>query len=189
MLRAKRSHRGSTGDRASVDTTSSSTSAGPYSRPKRLKTENTHAKRSVSEIPVNNTFPASLCLRLQETYGFRWYEIKFESVILLFQAPPSPNSADLIEEIFTAVVTHQDEFGSTISSDFSILPSRKEFPDYYDMIKRPIDLKQIAMKIQGNSYRGLDQIVDDLILMADNAIRYNMPKSGIHNVRSNTSLI
>ena len=108
---------------------------------------------------------------------------------MVLQQPPSPNSLDLIEEIFTAVVTYHDEKGNQISNDFTILPSRKELADYYDSVERPIDLKQIASKIQHGGYRRLDDIVPDFILMADNAMRYNVPKSPIYNVSFSFQII
>ena len=56
----------------------------------------------------------------------------------------------------------------------------KEYPDYYQVIKKPIDLKQIAAKIVSGAYTALRQMEADLVQMADNAKRYNDPKSFIY---------
>jgi hypothetical protein len=104
--------------------------------------------------------------------------------LFLFQ-PPSPNSSDLIEELFTAVVQHTDDKGRPmISAEFSLLPSRKVYPDYYQLIAKPIDLKQIAIKIQKADYATLDGLVEDLTTVANNAMQYNVPSSQIHKVFS-----
>jgi len=41
--------------------------------------------------------------------------------------------------------------GRILSEPFMKLPSRREYPDYYEIIKKPIDIKKILSKID-NSY-------------------------------------
>ena len=53
---------------------------------------------------------------------------------------------------------------------FLLLPTRKLYPDYYQIIGNPIDLKQIAMKIQANEYSNLNKMENDLDLLTKNAI-------------------
>ena len=75
-----------------------------------------------------------------------------------------------------------------VSAEFSLLPSRKIYPDYYQVTAKPIDLKQIATKIQKGEYSALDGLVDDLTLLANNAVQYNVPSSQIHKVKNNSLL-
>jgi len=42
-------------------------------------------------------------------------------------------------------VDHKDSNGRQISSIFMVLPTRKELPNYYLIIKKPIDLKKIKV--------------------------------------------
>lgn len=56
------------------------------------------------------------------------------------------------------------------------------YPNYYDVIKEPIDLKMIAKKIQDNEYRSLDDMDRDVSLMVQNAKTFNEPKSLIYKV-------
>ena len=58
----------------------------------------------------------------------------------------------------------------------------QKYPEYYEVIRAPIDLKTIAMKIQEGKYQNLDELEKDLHLMVRNAQTYNDPKSLIFKV-------
>ena len=58
----------------------------------------------------------------------------------------------------------------------------QEYPDYYDVIKRPIDLQRIHQKIVAGSFESLEDMINDCILMFDNACKYNEPVSLIYKV-------
>jgi protein polybromo-1 len=102
------------------------------------------------------------------------------------EAEVKPNGEPLelavyLEDFFDRICAHQDQNQRYISNLFYLLPSAKLYPDYYETIKTPIDLKQIAKKIiSGNSYKTLREMESDLLLMCDNAKRYNEPKSIIY---------
>jgi hypothetical protein len=66
---------------------------------------------------------------------------------------------------------------------FLQLPSKSSYPNYYRVIKQPIDLETIRRKIETRKYRqsrdpfsGVDK---DMQLLLDNARRYNEPDSQI----------
>ena len=54
-----------------------------------------------------------------------------------------------------------------------ILPTRRELPEYYQIIKKPIDLKKIKDKIMKQKYFSLCDMEDDMILLCSNARTYN----------------
>ena len=54
------------------------------------------------------------------------------------------------------------------------------YPQYYEVIKEPVDLKMIAQKIQTLLYRTLDDIEKDFNTMVKNAKTFNEPKSLIY---------
>lgn len=58
----------------------------------------------------------------------------------------------------------------------------QEYPDYYEVIKRPIDLERISQKLRSNGYESLEELSQDLMLMCDNACKYNEPDSQIYKV-------
>lgn len=53
-----------------------------------------------------------------------------------------------LEELFTAVMEATDADSRLLNTDFQLLPSKKMYPEYYDVTENPIDLKMIGTKIQ-----------------------------------------
>ncbi|KAL0811417.1 hypothetical protein ABMA28_009820 [Loxostege sticticalis] len=63
---------------------------------------------------------------------------------------------------------------------FMKLPNKIEYPDYYELIKNPIDMEKIAHKLKNNGYNSVNELASDFILMFDNACKYNEPDSQIY---------
>lgn len=84
------------------------------------------------------------------------------------------------EELFAAVMTATDDSSRPLHTMFDLLPSKKQYPDYYDIIEHPIDLKFIATKIQTNAYISLGEMEKDLLQMTKNACTFNEPGSQIY---------
>ncbi|XP_048486476.1 protein polybromo-1 isoform X3 [Plutella xylostella] len=83
------------------------------------------------------------------------------------------------EELFNAVMSaHVD--GRPLYTAFQFLPSKRLYPEYYDVIETPIDLKTIAQKIQAGDYSTLNDLEKDLQLMVRNACHFNEPGSQIY---------
>ena len=45
------------------------------------------------------------------------------------------------------IYRYKDEDGRVLSEPFMKLPTRKELPDYYEVIRRPVDISKIQVKI------------------------------------------
>lgn len=58
----------------------------------------------------------------------------------------------------------------------------QEYPDYYEVIKKPIDLEKIGQKVRTSQYDNMEELLVDMVLMFDNACRYNEPDSQIYKV-------
>jgi protein polybromo-1 len=54
------------------------------------------------------------------------------------------------------------------------------YPEYYEVIKNPIDLDRICHKVKVNSYDSLQHLLTDITLMLDNACKFNEPDSKIY---------
>ncbi|KAJ3416032.1 hypothetical protein HDV05_003391 [Chytridiales sp. JEL 0842] len=54
---------------------------------------------------------------------------------------------------------------------------RALYPDYYEKIKRPIDLSTIQRKLDSNMYESIEQMRSDVNLMIQNCLLYNPKKS------------
>uniref|UniRef100_A0A7N8X2U4 Protein polybromo-1 n=1 Tax=Mastacembelus armatus TaxID=205130 RepID=A0A7N8X2U4_9TELE len=85
-----------------------------------------------------------------------------------------------IFQLYEAVRGARNSQGQVFSEPFQQLPSRREYPDYYQQIKQPIALQQIRAKMKNGDYENVEQIEADLSLMFENAKRYNMPNSSIY---------
>ena len=87
----------------------------------------------------------------------------------------------MYEQMFSAVYLAKEGTRS-LSEMFKLLPSKKIYEDYYKVIKKPMDLKTIAIKVQQRAYTGLDEMVKDLMLIITNAKTYNEPQSRVYKV-------
>ncbi|XP_048462115.1 protein polybromo-1 isoform X4 [Rhincodon typus] len=89
------------------------------------------------------------------------------------------NLKEQLEHLFEAVATYVDPTGHLISELFQKLPSKVQYPDYYEIIKEPIDLKTVAQRIQNGVYKSVNVMARDIELLVRNAKTYNEPGSPI----------
>uniref|UniRef100_A0A8C8M1Q8 Protein polybromo-1 n=1 Tax=Oncorhynchus tshawytscha TaxID=74940 RepID=A0A8C8M1Q8_ONCTS len=82
-------------------------------------------------------------------------------------------------QLYEAVRGGRNSQGQLLSEPFLQVPSRKEYPDYYQQVKQPIALQQIREKMKNGEYQSVEQMDSDLTLMFENAKRYNVPNSAI----------
>ena len=54
---------------------------------------------------------------------------------------------EILVQLWEKLVDHRDSEGRQISSIFMALPTRKELPHYYQVIKKPVDLKKIKVHV------------------------------------------
>ncbi|XP_036007438.1 protein polybromo-1 isoform X3 [Fundulus heteroclitus] len=85
-----------------------------------------------------------------------------------------------LNELYEAVKNYTDKRGRRLSAIFLRLPSRAELPDYYIAIKKPVDMEKIKSHMLANKYQDVDALVEDLVLMFNNACTYNEPESLIY---------
>lgn len=55
----------------------------------------------------------------------------------------------------------------------------QKYPEYYQLIEHPIDLKMVAQRIQAKHYKTIDDLEDDFALLFNNACSFNEPGSRI----------
>ncbi|XP_042563733.1 protein polybromo-1 isoform X9 [Clupea harengus] len=85
-----------------------------------------------------------------------------------------------LNELYEAVKNYTDKRGRRLSTIFLRLPSRSELPDYYVAIKKPVDMEKVKSHMLANKYQDVDALVEDLVLMFNNACTYNEPESLIY---------
>ncbi|KAL9624575.1 MAG: hypothetical protein Q9160_001239 [Pyrenula sp. 1 TL-2023] len=75
---------------------------------------------------------------------------------------------DAAERVLTELKAHSEH-----SSAFLTRVSKKDAPDYYAIIKQPMDLGTMTKKLKQTSYKSKKEFVDDLNLIWGNCLRYN----------------
>ncbi|KAF7722312.1 hypothetical protein EC973_003463 [Apophysomyces ossiformis] len=84
-------------------------------------------------------------------------------------------------QLYKAIKEAKDTEGDNhlLSTFFQQLPSKRSYPDYYDVIKSPIALNNIKTKIDQKEYISLAKLKADIDLMVTNAKKYNMKESQV----------
>ncbi|KAK2578508.1 hypothetical protein KPH14_002062 [Odynerus spinipes] len=85
-----------------------------------------------------------------------------------------------LRTMYDTIKDYHDAKGRQLSLIFMKLPNKNEYPDYYEVIKQPMNMEKIASTLKNNGYESLDELVSDFILMFDNACKYNEPDSQIY---------
>jgi len=75
------------------------------------------------------------------------------------------------------IVEYEDTEGRRLSDPFMMLPPKKDLPDYYELIKKPVDITKIRNRIRNEKYRSLDDLEKDINLMCQNTQKYNIEGS------------
>ncbi|XP_016314040.1 polybromo 1, like isoform X1 [Sinocyclocheilus anshuiensis] len=94
------------------------------------------------------------------------------------ERPPSYLKA-ILEQLLEAIVSSTDSSGRLVSELFQKLPSKLHYPDYYAVIKEPIDLRTVAQRIQAGHYKSISAMAKDVDILTKNAKMYNEPGSQV----------
>ncbi|KAI0983007.1 hypothetical protein GJ496_005746 [Pomphorhynchus laevis] len=87
-----------------------------------------------------------------------------------------------LQELYSAVRSYKAENSNQLMcADFINLPPKAGYPDYYEIIKKPIDMTKIQLKITSGSYNSLDALIADFAHLFHNACIYNEPTSKIYS--------
>ncbi|XP_049887633.1 ATP-dependent helicase brm isoform X2 [Pectinophora gossypiella] len=85
-----------------------------------------------------------------------------------------------LKNVMKKVIDYADENGRVLSEPFMKLPSRRELPDYYDVIKKPLDIKKIMTRIEDGKYNEIADLERDFFTLCANAQTYNEEASLIY---------
>uniref|UniRef100_A0A673MSR8 Protein polybromo-1 n=1 Tax=Sinocyclocheilus rhinocerous TaxID=307959 RepID=A0A673MSR8_9TELE len=82
-----------------------------------------------------------------------------------------------------AAVTEAREAGTgrRLCDLFMVKPSKKDYPDYYQIIQDPMDLRTIENNIRTERYNNEEALMDGMKLMFRNARHYNEEGSQVYN--------
>ncbi|CAI9732152.1 probable global transcription activator SNF2L2 isoform X1 [Octopus vulgaris] len=96
------------------------------------------------------------------------------------QPPNPPKLTKMMKKLLDVVLSYRDSDGRVLSEVFISLPSRKELPEYYEIIKKPVDFRKIKARIRDHKYRSLDDLERDVMLLCKNAQTFNVEGSLIY---------
>ena len=68
---------------------------------------------------------------------------------------------------------------------FDTLPTPEQLPQYYQIISHPITLNEIKQRVRDGDYDNVQELIVDLKLMANNALRFNEPNSEYCSIARN----
>ncbi|KAK2845552.1 hypothetical protein Q7C36_010406 [Tachysurus vachellii] len=94
-------------------------------------------------------------------------------------SPNPPKLTKQMSAIIETVINYRDGSGRQLSEVFVQLPSRKELPEYYELIRKPVDFKKIKDRVRNHKYRSLGDLEKDVMLLCHNAQTYNLEGSQI----------
>jgi bromodomain-containing protein 8 len=64
---------------------------------------------------------------------------------------------------------------------------KSEAPDYYEIVRRPMDLKTVKARIKDGVISSADHFKRDVFLMFANAIMYNRPGTSVNDIAAEVS--
>nr|XP_033474870.1 probable global transcription activator SNF2L2 [Epinephelus lanceolatus] len=95
-------------------------------------------------------------------------------------SPNPPKLTKQMNAIIDTVINYRDGSGRQLSEVFVQLPSRKELPEYYELIRKPVDFKKIKDRVRSHKYRGVGDLERDVMLLCHNAQTFNLEGSQIY---------
>lgn len=95
-------------------------------------------------------------------------------------SPNPPRITKQMNAIIDTVINYRDSLSRQLSEVFIQLPSRKELPEYYELIRKPVDFKKIKDRIRSHKYRSLGDLEKDVNLLCHNAQTFNLEGSQIY---------
>lgn len=96
------------------------------------------------------------------------------------KAPVDPKMKKQMQKVMKEVIRYADDEGRVLSIEFMKLPSRQKRPDYYEIIRKPVDIKRIMQRIEDGKYFDFTELEKDFVQLCQNAQIYNEEQSLIY---------
>ncbi|XP_071208564.1 probable global transcription activator SNF2L2 isoform X2 [Salvelinus alpinus] len=95
-------------------------------------------------------------------------------------SPNPPKLTKQMNAIIDTVINYRDGSNRQLSEVFVQLPSRKELPEYYELIRKPVDFKKIKERVRSHKFRSVSDLEKDVMLLCHNAQTFNLEGSQIY---------
>ncbi|KAK6509277.1 hypothetical protein TWF481_004036 [Arthrobotrys musiformis] len=86
----------------------------------------------------------------------------------------------LMKTVIDNVISYKDENENPIAEVFMDVVNRRAFPDYFQIIKNPIALRNVFNKLKQKRYPNFKVFINDSARVFHNAKTYNRPSSQIY---------
>jgi hypothetical protein len=106
-----------------------------------------------------------------------WGHGKDEMVIASLPWPVFPRSA--VSQVLTTLIDEVIKIDSEAGGMFSVPVPRDDFPDYYELIEKPMDYGTMKKKLEKGEYRSAQIMQKDFVLIMQNCLAYNTKDSDI----------
>uniref|UniRef100_A0A8C7NPD2 SWI/SNF related BAF chromatin remodeling complex subunit ATPase 2 n=1 Tax=Oncorhynchus mykiss TaxID=8022 RepID=A0A8C7NPD2_ONCMY len=101
-------------------------------------------------------------------------------------SPNPPKLTKQMNAIIDTVINYRDsplvpglQSNRQLSEVFVQLPSRKELPEYYELIRKPVDFKKIKERVRSHKFRSVSDLEKDVMLLCHNAQTFNLEGSQV----------
>jgi len=84
-----------------------------------------------------------------------------------------------VSKVLTTVLEEVMKYDDSKGGVFSVPVPRDDFPEYYEQIKKPMDYGTMKEKLENGEYRSAQAMQKDFILVMQNCLTFNSPKSDI----------
>ncbi|KAF2756029.1 hypothetical protein EJ05DRAFT_441690 [Pseudovirgaria hyperparasitica] len=100
------------------------------------------------------------------------------------------NIQDILEKVYEALINLEEQgqpgdLPRGVIDLFIELPDRNDYPDYYQIIKKPICMNDVQKKINKKHYQSLKEFVADIKTLCNNCRTYNEEGSWLYNDANN----
>ncbi|EUC59186.1 bromodomain domain protein [Rhizoctonia solani AG-3 Rhs1AP] len=91
------------------------------------------------------------------------------------------SASELGHQLLDSLRRATNDSGMLLATEFKKLPSKRQYPDYFELIKQPISFDDIRAKLDTYGYASLEEVKADFDLCFKNAKKYNIKNSDIWN--------
>ncbi|KAH9049064.1 Bromodomain-containing protein [Lactarius hengduanensis] len=136
-------------------------------------------KKKFARIRSPSTKTSQVCMLLTLSFG------PFHSVTGPVRRRGRPPAADsqTSKKFQTVIIMVHSQISQHRNGNIFHNPIKKsEAPDYYDIVKRPMDLKTIKARIREGQIASSAEFQRDVYLMFANSLMYNRPGSDIYTM-------
>eukprot|EP00798_Chlamydomonas_sp_ICE-L_P031473 gene31473-6661_t len=154
---------------------------------------NLEQENGIERQLLRDTDNAAYCLDLLKTLGFSWCSGERTKITTKGDAGPLSNREPAQERKWEG---HQDwkwdgrphqrsqgmPMGGFILPKGRSHPPKLGIPDYFTIVKEPMDLNAIVAGIESGAYSHFSQVYHHVLLVFTNAMLYNPPENPIHQL-------